>query len=67
MSAPLSLIAVVLGSEDQAARVLAALAAAGYVCVPRDPTKAMLESAWAHALDEDAEGVWKSMVESAPQ
>lgn len=34
-----------------------------WVCVPRRPTKAMLDAAWAYALDEDAEGVWRSMIE----
>lgn len=67
MSAPLRLIATALGSEDQAIHLLAALDAAGYVCVPRDPTKDMMDAAWAYALDEDAEGVWKSMIESALQ
>ena len=65
MSAPLRLIADVLDSQAQAELVLAALSAAGYVCVPREPTKAMVESAWACALDEDAKGVWESMIESA--
>lgn len=34
------------------------------VLVPRKPTKEMLEAAWADALAEDAEGVWKSMIEA---
>jgi hypothetical protein len=33
-----------------------------YVLVPRKATKAMLEAAWADAHDEDAEGVWTSMI-----
>jgi hypothetical protein len=33
-----------------------------YVLVPRVPTKAMVEAAWADALAEDAAGVWKSMI-----
>lgn len=32
------------------------------VLVPRKPSKEMLEAAWAHALAEDAEGVWRSMI-----
>ena len=35
-----------------------------YVLVPRKPTKAMLEAAWADALAENAEGVWRSMIEN---
>jgi hypothetical protein len=34
-----------------------------YVLVPRKPTKEMIEAAWADALAEDAEGVWRSMIE----
>ena len=32
------------------------------VLVPRVPTKAMLDAAWADALGEDASGVWGSMI-----
>lgn len=32
------------------------------VLVPRKPTAEMLEAAWASALEEDAAGVWKSMI-----
>lgn len=35
-----------------------------FVSVPRKLTKEMLEAAWADALAEDAEGVWRSMVEA---
>lgn len=34
-----------------------------YVLVPRNPTKEMLDAAWADALAEDAAGVWASMIE----
>lgn len=34
------------------------------ILVPRLPTKAMLEAAWADAMAEDAAGVWKSMIET---
>jgi hypothetical protein len=34
-----------------------------YVLVPRVPTKAMIDAAWAEALAEDAFGVWKAMIE----
>jgi hypothetical protein len=33
-----------------------------YVLVPRIPTREMVDAAWAYALDEDAEGVWRSML-----
>lgn len=33
------------------------------VVVPRIPTREMLNAAWADALAEDAEGVWKSMID----
>jgi hypothetical protein len=32
------------------------------VCVPMNPTGAMLKAAWADALGEDALGVWKTMI-----
>lgn len=31
----------------------------------RNPTKAMIEAAWADALAEDAIGVWRSMINAA--
>ncbi len=34
------------------------------VQVPRVPTKAMLEAAWAAALAEDASGVWEAIIDS---
>ena len=33
------------------------------VLVPRNPTKEMIDAAWADALGEDAAGVWKSMID----
>jgi hypothetical protein len=36
--------------------------ACGMVLVPREPTKEMLEAAWADALAEDAAGVWRAMI-----
>jgi len=32
------------------------------VLVPRKPTPAMIEAAWAEALGENAEGVWREMI-----
>jgi len=34
------------------------------VLVPRRPPKAMIEAAWAPALDEDAAGVWRDMIQA---
>jgi hypothetical protein len=31
------------------------------------PTSEMLEAAWAYAVDEDAEGVWRSMIKASDQ
>jgi hypothetical protein len=45
--------------------VLRELAVAGYVIVPKEPTKEMLDAAWASALGEDAAGVWRDMIEAA--
>ena len=51
-----------VGDEAQAQRVADAIAALGYVCVPRVPTKVMLDAAWADALAEDAKAVWETMI-----
>lgn len=52
-------------SSSSADRILKAILDAGYVCVPRKPTKTMLDAAWADALAEDAKGVRSSMVNVA--
>jgi len=49
MSAPLDILAAVLGAE-RAGAALEALGSAGWVVVPRIPTQAMLDAAWASAL-----------------
>lgn len=36
------------------------------VLVPVTPTKEMIESAWAEAHEEDAEGVWREMIARSP-
>jgi hypothetical protein len=54
----------VVGDETQVQRIADAIAARGFVCVPRVPTKDMIEAAWAEALAEDAAGVWQVMVEA---
>jgi hypothetical protein len=35
-----------------------------YILVPRNPTREMLDAAWADALAEDAAGVWASMIQA---
>ncbi len=39
-----------------------AIESMGYVCVPREPTEEMLSGAYYDALEEDAGGVWKTMI-----
>ncbi len=34
------------------------------ILVPRKPTKAMIEAAWASAQDEQAALVWKDMIDA---
>jgi hypothetical protein len=58
----LGVIRAAVGDEEQSKRIADAIAAQGYVCVPRVPTKAMLEAAWADALAEDAKEVWATMI-----
>jgi hypothetical protein len=50
------------GQACDVAGVIRELNAAGYVIVPREPTKSMIEAAWADALAEDAAGVWREMI-----
>jgi hypothetical protein len=59
---PLAIITAVLGSGARADAVMTALSEAGWVCVPRVPTVAMLNAAWADAHAENAEGVWEEML-----
>jgi hypothetical protein len=51
-----------VGTEAKAQQVADALYALGYVCVPRVPSEAMLQAAWADALAEDAKAVWDTMI-----
>jgi hypothetical protein len=64
-SAPLLVLTGVLGSQELARKALSALIAAGYACVPIEPTRAMLEAAWAAAQAENAAEVWDEMIEAA--
>lgn len=59
---PLQIIADVLGSEVDGVRLLAALQANGWVCVPITPTAAMIKAGWADALAEDTKAVWEAMI-----
>jgi hypothetical protein len=45
-----------------AERVADAIYSRGYVCVQRQPTADMIDAAWADALEEDACGVWRTMI-----
>jgi hypothetical protein len=64
---PLKLIASALGSESEAQRVIDVLSAAGWACVPREPTQEMLEAAYWAALAENAEGVWEEMISAVDE
>jgi hypothetical protein len=48
--------------ESLTIKIVESLAASGYVCVPQQPTRDMLDAAWADALEEDAAGVWGTMI-----
>ena len=43
-------------------RIALAVYEAGYVCVPREPTKEMLDAAYWAALAEDPTDVWSTMI-----
>jgi hypothetical protein len=60
-----NLLGSIIMSQAGAGQVCEAIREAGYVIVPRAPTKEMMEAAWADALSEDAAAVWSSMIESA--
>jgi hypothetical protein len=62
---PLSIIARTLNSGTQADAVLQALRQAGWICVPKTPSPAMLDAGLDYAHDEDAAGVWEEMVAKA--
>lgn len=64
MSTPLEIITKNMGDKSIAERLLAALRDEGFVCVPLEPSAAMIKEAWAYALDEDAKFTWKSMIET---
>lgn len=47
--------------------IISALNAAGYVIVPKEATKEMIEAAFWAAADEDAERVWQRMLAARPK
>lgn len=49
----------------QAADALESKLPEGMVMVPVEPTEEMLSAAWAEALDENASGVWRDMIQAA--
>jgi hypothetical protein len=62
LSDPLDIVTAVLGSEMRAREVFGALASAGWVCVPREPTAEMLDAAFDYIHAEDGTGTWRAMV-----
>jgi hypothetical protein len=64
VSAPLHVLIERFGAK-QGRAVLAALHAAGFVCVPSEPTAEMIEDGWAAANEENALETWRAMVRSA--
>ncbi len=51
--------------DDIARHVLAAVEAAGYVIVPREPTEAMIEAGAIYADHNGAHGAWQAMIDAA--
>ena len=61
-----AVICAALGGDAAKARIaLQALADAGYVCVPRNANKRMIDAAYWSAYGEDAGGVWGLMIAEA--
>jgi hypothetical protein len=44
--------------------ILRTIREAGYVVVPKVPSKKMLDEGWYEAHDENAAGVWRDMIEA---
>jgi TnpA family transposase len=61
---PATILTALLGAE-KAQAALAALADAGWACVPIEATARMIEAGWSSAHWEDAKGTWDDMVASA--
>jgi hypothetical protein len=60
-----NILGSVLLAQAVAWQLRTAILNAGYVVVPRTPTRTMLGAAWADALGEDAAAVWAAMIEAA--
>ena len=56
---------VACGGSRDLAEAAAAVYDTGYVCVPKVPTKDMLDAAYYEALGEDAAGVWREMLRAS--
>jgi hypothetical protein len=53
----------VAGGEG--ARIVEELSRIGFVCVPREPTKRMLDEAYYAAMAENASEVWMEMISAS--
>jgi hypothetical protein len=62
-----NLLGSVIMSDAVTSQLVVAIRDSGHAIVPVLPTKEMVEAAWADALNEDAAGVWSSMIASALQ
>ncbi len=51
--------------DDVARHVLVAVATAGYVIVPREPTEAMIDAGAIYADHNGAHGAWQAMIDCA--
>lgn len=63
MSTPLEIIAPIVGHR-RAPEIIDELGSNGLAIVPKEPTKEMVDAAWAAALAEKAEDVWRDMIEA---
>ncbi len=53
--------------DDIARHVFAAVAAAGYAIVPREPTEAMIAAGTIYADHNGAHGAWQAMIDAAKE
>jgi hypothetical protein len=63
MSSPLEVIAGIVG-RSEAQNIVDQLDRSGLMIVPKEPSQAMIDAAWAAALAEKAEDVWRDMIEA---
>ena len=52
------------GQREAVQAILEVLSNSGLALVPREPSEKMVADAWADAHEEDALGVWKTMIAS---